>query len=239
MPPNIFHTRYFNEGESCDYYNIHLDFFYLPADLDFSAEDVYTKQYESKPYFVSTIEHRGNFDNVITPNIIDTTHPEVFVSLFEKLYAAYRSNNKIKKIIEMKAHGYALLLNLINECEQKNILLFSFTNNSHGDILDAFIEHINSNFYQHHLVESFASKHGFSVNYFSKIFKNKYNIAPHAYIIETRIEKAKQLLKTQKYSITEIAEKVGYDDIAYFSRLFKNKEGISPNNYYKYNNPHS
>ena len=112
MPPNIFHTRYFNEGESCDYYNIHLDFFYLPA--DFSAEDVYTKQYESTPYFVSTIEHRGNFDNVITPNIIDTTHPEVFVSLFEKLYAAYRSNNKIKKIIEMKAHGYALLLNLIN-----------------------------------------------------------------------------------------------------------------------------
>jgi YesN/AraC family two-component response regulator len=69
--------------------------------------------------------------------------------------------------------------------------------------------------------------------YIGWLFKKQYNLSPHAFLISVRIDEAKKLLKSGKYMINEIAEKVGYDDIAYFSRLFKLKEGSSPLNYLK------
>lgn len=46
-----------------------------------------------------------------------------------------------------------------------------------------------------------------------------------------RIEKAKELLKDPGYRIYDIAEEVGFQDLAHFSRVFKKTEGISANDY--------
>ena len=46
-----------------------------------------------------------------------------------------------------------------------------------------------------------------------------------------RIEHAKELLQDPSLRIGEIAEQVGFLDIAHFSRVFKKQEGISANEY--------
>ncbi len=46
-----------------------------------------------------------------------------------------------------------------------------------------------------------------------------------------RIEKAKELLKEPSLRIGDIAEKVGFLDIAHFSRVFKKQTGFSANEY--------
>ena len=46
-----------------------------------------------------------------------------------------------------------------------------------------------------------------------------------------RIEKAKELLKDPAYRIVDIAEAVGFLDLAHFSRVFKKTCGISANDY--------
>ncbi|MDD3794674.1 MAG: response regulator [Lachnospiraceae bacterium] len=46
-----------------------------------------------------------------------------------------------------------------------------------------------------------------------------------------RIEKAKELLHDPSRRIGDVAEAVGFQDLAHFSRVFKNHEGISANEY--------
>jgi len=46
-----------------------------------------------------------------------------------------------------------------------------------------------------------------------------------------RIEKAKELLDNPALRIGEVAEEVGFIDIAHFSKVFKKIVGMSPNEY--------
>ncbi|MCM1098865.1 MAG: helix-turn-helix transcriptional regulator, partial [Ruminococcus flavefaciens] len=51
------------------------------------------------------------------------------------------------------------------------------------------------------------------------------------FITQTRIEKAMVLLTETDLSVTEISDKVGFNDYNYFCRVFKKKIGLSPQNY--------
>lgn len=70
-----------------------------------------------------------------------------------------------------------------------------------------------------------------SPQYFSKIFKDEIGLSFVEYYRVQRIEIAKELLKTNKYSVKEICYQVGYNDPNYFSRLFKRLVGVSPTEY--------
>jgi two-component system response regulator YesN len=48
---------------------------------------------------------------------------------------------------------------------------------------------------------------------------------------KTRLEAAKRLLAEMKYSVNEIAQMVGYNEINTFTRVFKKHEGVTPGKY--------
>jgi len=65
--------------------------------------------------------------------------------------------------------------------------------------------------------------------YISKIFKMVTGDTPIRYLINIRLDKAKQLLETSPdLNVREIADRVGYDDAYHFSKLFKKRFGIPP-----------
>lgn len=72
-----------------------------------------------------------------------------------------------------------------------------------------------------------------SPDYCQKLFIREFNITPYAYQIERKMQTAKLLLVNTNMSITEIAEKLGYNDIHYFSNLFQKKCGYRPSSYRK------
>lgn len=51
------------------------------------------------------------------------------------------------------------------------------------------------------------------------------------YILTRRVEKAKDLLATGKYSVSGVARTVGIDDYNYFCKLFKKQTGVPPSKY--------
>ena len=57
------------------------------------------------------------------------------------------------------------------------------------------------------------------------------NINVNDYILNTRLQKAKYLLKNETLSIGEIAGKTGFSSSAYFSSVFKTKVGVTPKEY--------
>ena len=73
-----------------------------------------------------------------------------------------------------------------------------------------------------------------SVNYFSRLFKERFGISPQKYIIGLRIRHAIALLATGYHTPREVAYLSGYTDYKYFSVEFKRETGVSPTKY-RYN----
>lgn len=69
--------------------------------------------------------------------------------------------------------------------------------------------------------------------YFSHLFKKETGRSFVTYLIEMRMEKAKQLLAGTSLNVTEVAGVVGYDLPNYFAKLFKQYNGLTPKEYRK------
>lgn len=80
-------------------------------------------------------------------------------------------------------------------------------------------------------VQDYAQMCHLSVSRFSHRFRTVFGEAPHAYLNRLRIEKAKEILCDTDYSMSEIAEMVGFSDQNYFGRIFKKYTGMSPLRY--------
>lgn len=53
------------------------------------------------------------------------------------------------------------------------------------------------------------------------------------YILDVKVEKAKEMLKGADMTVSEVSLAVGYDNFSYFSKLFKDRTGVSPKEYRK------
>lgn len=62
-------------------------------------------------------------------------------------------------------------------------------------------------------------------------FREVYGTTPRNYIIQIRLQKARELLTDTDYSVSEISDQVGFTSVHYFSRFFKEKEKYSPLEY--------
>ncbi len=74
---------------------------------------------------------------------------------------------------------------------------------------------------------------GLSPNYFSTLFRKYHKQTFMEYLVGARVDKAKQLLKTGRYKVYEVANLLGYADPRYFSEIFKAHTGVNPAEYSK------
>jgi YesN/AraC family two-component response regulator len=70
-----------------------------------------------------------------------------------------------------------------------------------------------------------------SRSYLQVIFKEVTGTSPIEYLINVRVNKAKELIKAGCDNIREVSELCGFNDSFYFSRMFKKIEGVSPSQY--------
>ncbi len=76
-----------------------------------------------------------------------------------------------------------------------------------------------------------ARRFNMSPCWFTRLFHRQTGLSPQQYLTQVRIAKAKDLLLSTPYSISETAAAVGYHNPLYFSRLFKQETGLSPSAY--------
>ena len=91
------------------------------------------------------------------------------------------------------------------------------------------IEYFEDHYAEKISLDQIADNTYLSTVYISKIFKAETGDTPIRYLINIRLEKAKELLENGwEGSIQEVAMEVGYDDAYHFSKLFKKRYGVSP-----------
>jgi two-component system, response regulator YesN len=77
-------------------------------------------------------------------------------------------------------------------------------------------------------VQTIAASLSISASYLSKLVKRHLDRSVVDYLIDYRMERAKELLTTSDLMTYEIAEATGYPDAQYFSTVFKRHIGITP-----------
>ncbi len=107
-------------------------------------------------------------------------------------------------------------------------LLGSAAGNREADAIRAFLDlHIKKRFRLEDLCHYLKK----SESQVIRIFKKEYGTTPYVYLMDQRIELAKQMLLGTVLSVRQIALELCFADEYYFSNFFKKKTGISPAKY--------
>ena len=141
--------------------------------------------------------------------------------------------NQFKKFITEQEHD--IFLDEIYELELKRLLIeilkctkeSNFTSGQNIYIKKA-ASYIQANYNQNLTVKKVANYLEISEPYLQKMFRNSLNISIHAFINQTRITKAKNLIANTNFPIKKIAKDVGYNSIQSFIENFKNIVGCTP-----------
>jgi two-component system, response regulator YesN len=94
-------------------------------------------------------------------------------------------------------------------------------------------KYVKQNYYKDMDMAVVANTVSVNYTYFSKIFKEETGKTFSEYLIETRMEEAKRLLKDSSKKVYEISCKVGYENSKHFIRAFKKYYEATPEQYRK------
>lgn len=94
-------------------------------------------------------------------------------------------------------------------------------------------QYIKENYGTPITLETVSEVAGFNPAYFSTLFKKETGTTFSEFLLETRMEAAKDLLKDTNLNIAAICEKVGYSDSKHFTKTFMRETGLKPNQYRK------
>lgn len=95
-------------------------------------------------------------------------------------------------------------------------------------ILQEAVSWIERHYAEHVNIDQLLRYIGYGRTQFFRLFKGKTGLSPMDYLIQFRIRKAKELLKSGELSIRETAARVGFTDAMFFSRTFSRRIGVSP-----------
>lgn len=165
-----------------------------------------------------------NFD--CDTNLCDTVvcipfdNNEAYLSDFEKMkkLSLFEGNN---------AEIMSILYHIFHRLSQKN--------SAYSIILPA-VSYIKRNYQNSELSNKIlAQECNISEVYFRKIFLKQFGITPKQFILDIRINTAKQYLSEGMLKINAISQKCGFSNQYHFCRIFKEKTGLTPTQYMKEN----
>lgn len=141
---------------------------------------------------------------------------------FENIYKLFESNQFAKKILAKKS-----LYDILSHLLQKKMYAESDFSNYY--IIKNAVDYLETNYTKNDISITFlANLCNITPTYFGNVFKKIFRQTPKEYIIDMRMEKAKEYLMYSSFSMNEISDQLGYSNPAYFSSAFKNKYGIAP-----------
>ncbi len=127
-----------------------------------------------------------------------------------------------------ESFGAALAVHLLTTC-----CVFKQKIQTYPDGLPKYKLQQATDYIQAHLdqdikLADLANTVGMSQYYFCRLFKQSMSMAPHQYVIQQRVERAKQLLKRPDLSIADVAIECGFAHQSHLSRHFRRLVGVSP-----------
>lgn len=125
---------------------------------------------------------------------------------------------------------------LIESCLAEVIITAARLQNEHSVIATGIdwqkiIDYIDENLSDNIDFIKLAKQNHYSYDRFRHLFKEQFGISCYTYLTNQRIERAKRLLKSSGYILTDIAYDCGFNSSSQFTNIFKKYIGVTPKEY--------
>ncbi len=132
----------------------------------------------------------------------------------------------------IKTHLEQFLIMLIrSEQGKQEERIFLSKESMDNHLVSQIMKIVDKNIHHRISVEQICKQLDYSHTYLSKIFKNATGYTILEYILNTRIQEAKKLIREERYNFTQISELLSFENSYYFSRVFKRVTNMTPTEY--------
>lgn len=149
--------------------------------------------------------------------VFQLNNPQACLKEFENLKYLFLCNESRLKI-------YSAFYGILSKISFEN----SIIHNPLGPIIEYMEEHVSDSDLSN---TKLAKTMGISEVYLRKLFITYQNCTPKQYVLNMRIQKAKNMLVDTPYRVSAIAEECGFGSLYHFCRAFKQKTGMTPTEY--------
>lgn len=170
----------------------------------------------------------GNVGNpVFTPG-----RSSKYAQLLDELNKALENNNVIAEI-NQSVIMERLLLQCLNDVVDGRDLSFDNMDEMEEDTFEALRESVNEHMSEDNLERILAIQYGLQPEALSELFQKKYGISLGDYILNRKLNKAKELLRFTIKSIDEIVAESGIDDEESLRKMLQESDNITLEDYRK------
>ncbi|NDJ25633.1 helix-turn-helix domain-containing protein [Nostoc sp. B(2019)] len=184
------------------------------------------------------LEHELLTRNAI--ELLDTDQYEMLPHLITQDALIYQIGLGLKAQLKTNGSGsrlYAesaatfLAVHLLQNYSNRQSSIRGYAGSLPQQQLKKAVDYIQDNLAQEIYLDAIANYLGISRYYFCRLFKQSTSLSLHQYVIQQRVERAKQLLLQGKMSIADIAQACGFSHQSHLHRHFKRLTGVTPKNF--------
>jgi len=176
---------------------------------------------ESYPKENKNIQWNLSWENVHFANTSE------IASLTDRLFSTMTSSDPLKDVLSDLLFK-ELLVRIIQQ--QKLSTVAASTKEQGSSVLAHLRNYITSNINDKLTIDQLSQHVNMSKASLFRVFKEEVGITPMEMVIQERLNKAKELLRT-KLSVKEVCYACGFSDVNYFVRIFRKRENMTPGNY--------
>ncbi|AMQ05937.1 AraC family transcriptional regulator [Sporosarcina psychrophila] len=127
--------------------------------------------------------------------------------------------------LQVKSLFYQFVCELMRELQHGRL------NHASPDTVLQATRYMDENYAEPITVDTLAALLNCSSRAMQRMFKKRLSLGPIDYLLQVRMDKARELLCRTNIGLKDISLAIGYVDSYYFSRLFKRHTGVSPSTY--------
>ena len=171
-------------------------------------------------FYQQAVQMHGGF-------VFDTPYAEQIKNGIYEIVFAFRNEQTLSEV-RLSQKLYTLLVATVDTASQEA------GQAEENDTVSKAMHFIQEQYMNPISLLDVATHVNMSQFHFSRLFRKDCGYSPHEYLILTRLNRAKHLLKTTRLPVKVIAQKVGYQNVSSFTNAFTDRVGISPTLFRKY-----
>jgi AraC family transcriptional regulator len=130
-----------------------------------------------------------------------------------------------------QALSHALAAHLVQRFGCETLLPQRLPAGLHPRALQRVQDYIQSHLHEHVDLDTLAAVANVSRFHFARLFRKSAGMSAMAYLEQSRMERAQELIRRGEQSLARVAWQVGYGDQSYFTRRFRRFYGVTPSAY--------
>jgi AraC-like DNA-binding protein len=202
---------------------VHMDIFFHPER---------EKSFPTKPgqLDLSSYQHLmqprlNDLEGMNIPVKLQPKSPHLYADLLLKMIESWLAPDPMR-MLEAQVLGSQLIHAII--LDHISTTRGDATGQHHLDWVDSYLSlHLAESI----SIEAMAKRAHLSPSRFREVFRRRFGLPPHQYLISLRLQYAQEQLKTTSNTLAEIAEYCGFADVFHFSKTFKQQMGCTPGVY--------